>query len=89
MTALLSALLMLGGAVLLYLASPNQRLAARPFPRAAGWAGAVALIAALVPLLGSFGPATAVFVWMTGAMLVWSVLPLAAAWWRGVPENRK
>lgn len=70
------------GAFLLYAGSPNQRLSARgrrPLLLALGAAG---LLMALPLLLGWFGPATAVFVWMTVAMLVWSIVPLGVAWWR-------
>lgn len=40
------------------------------------------LAVALVLMVGWFGPATAVFAWMTFAMLIWSIAPLVAAWLR-------
>lgn len=76
-------LLTMAGAFLFYAGSRNQRLFAAS--RAGGpmrLAGGAALLAALAILWTWFGPATAVFAWMTLAMLVWSVLPLAVAWWR-------
>lgn len=81
--ALVAALLCATGAVLLYLASPNQQLARKPMRgRILAGLGGIALIGALALLLGVSGPATAIFVWMTLAMLVWSVVPLGVAWWR-------
>lgn len=75
--------LALAGAFLAYAGGANQRLTvtggARP---ALAWAGIAALAASLVLMLCRYGPATAVFVWMTAASLMWSLLPLAVAWWR-------
>ncbi|RSU45302.1 hypothetical protein BRX43_19365 [Sphingomonas sp. S-NIH.Pt15_0812] len=45
-------------------------------------AGALLLLIALVLLLTMQGPATAVFTWVTGAMLVWSIVPAVVRWWR-------
>jgi hypothetical protein len=39
-------------------------------------------VLALALLLAVQGPATAVFTWMTAAMLVWSIVPVTARWWR-------
>jgi hypothetical protein len=79
----------LAGAVLLYLASPNQRAAtwrgARP---RLALAGAAAELAALACFLLVAGPATAVFIWLTAAMLFWSVGPLLTAWRRAREERR-
>lgn len=70
-------------ALLLYLASPNQRMLLRPLPRrTVGWTGTAFLVAAIAVLLASAGPATALFIAFTLAMSFWSVVPLAVAWWR-------
>jgi len=45
-------------------------------------AGALLLLIALVLLLTMQGPATAVFTWVTGAMLVWGIVPAVVRWWR-------
>lgn len=76
----LAALCVLGGAVALYAASPHQAL----FASTRRWrpAGAALLVIGLGLLLTLQGPATAVFTWTTGAMLVWSTVPIAARWWR-------
>ena len=75
--------LTLTGTILLYLASPQQRLAARtPRGRTLAGGGTLALLGALLLLLGVAGPATAVFIWLTLAMALWSIVPLAAAWAR-------
>ena len=69
------------GASLLYLASPNQQATRRRPPRRRLAAtGAAAEGLALICFLQVAGPATAVFIWMTVAMLVWSIVPLLAAW---------
>lgn len=84
MLAWLAALATLAGALALYVAAPNQALLPGFVIRRRWWArgGAALLVAALLLLLGVMGPATAVFAWMTGAMLVWSIVPVAARWWR-------
>ncbi len=83
-------MLTLAGTILLYLASPHQRLAARPpRGRALADAGVCALLGALALLLGVAGTATAVFVWLTLAMALWSIVPLAAAWARRPRENAR
>lgn len=70
------------GAMLVYLASRNQPLMGNAKRRKlAGWIGAILLIAGLVLLLASMRPPNAVFTAITLDMLVWSVAPLAAAWW--------
>lgn len=75
---------------LLYLASPNQRWGSLPVsPRFAGWAGLALLGAAIVMLLQWAGPATAIFIVMTLAMTVWSVVPIMVALWRRQPEGPK
>lgn len=71
------------GALALYLASPHQQALTAPrSPRVLGWAGAGGLLLGLVMLLNWAGPATAVFIMLTAAMLVWSTVPLVAAWVR-------
>lgn len=83
-----SLLLTLAGSTLLYAGARNQRLIAAGEARPAlRWSGAAMLLCSLSLMLGWFGPATAVFVWMTLAMLVWTLLPLAAAWWRRPREG--
>jgi hypothetical protein len=82
-TAIVLALLLAtAGAGMIYAGARHQLLVAAPRP-VLRWAGGAALLLALVVMIGWFGPATAVFAWATLAMLVWSVLPLAAAWRRG------
>lgn len=82
--------LALAGAFLAYAGAPNQRLTvaggARP---ALAWGGIAMLGLSLALMLRRFGPATAVFVWMTAAMLVWSAVPLAVAWWRRPRGNAR
>ncbi|MFT3976880.1 MAG: hypothetical protein QM688_07180 [Sphingomonas bacterium] len=83
-----SLLLTVAGSALLYAGARNQRLIVagegRPVLR---WSGAAMLLCSLLLMLGWFGPATAVFVWMTLAMFVWTLLPLGAAWWRRPREG--
>lgn len=81
--AILGVVLSASGAALLYAGAPHQqvtRSGRRPMLLIGGGA---ALLVSLPALLAFFGPATAVFVWLTMTMLVWSVLPLAVAWRRG------
>lgn len=81
--AWLATLATLGGAMCLYIALPHQVIVAKHAPkRLWAWAGAALLAAALALLLTVQGPATAVFTWSTGAMLVWSIVPVVARWWR-------
>lgn len=77
-------------ALLLYLAAPNQQWGKLPFaPAVAVWLAVAFLLAGVALLLGWAGPATAIFIAMTAMMTVWSVVPLAIAWWRGAPEEKK
>ncbi|SEJ86056.1 hypothetical protein SAMN05428950_1048 [Sphingomonas sp. OV641] len=80
----IAAIAIIAGATALYVAAPHQALLAGHVVRRRVWAwgGAALLALALVLLLCVQGPATAVFTWATGAMLVWSVVPVAARWWR-------
>ncbi len=74
----LGALMAVAGGLLLYLASPNQRLTERRIARRpAALAGMIAELAALACFLAVAGPATAVFIWLTAAMTLWSIAPLA------------
>jgi len=79
--AILAGALLLGGAVSLYLSTPNQRLLARrPARRAMQAIAGLSLTAALAILLALMGPATAVFTWTIGLMLAWTILPVAIGW---------
>lgn len=86
MPALLAAfavVLVFAGAAVAYLTAPHQALLKRrmtaPFSKIAG---ALALFGALAVLLSLMGPATAVFTWATGLMLLWSIGPVAIGWMR-------
>ena len=84
MIAWTGGLLVLLASLALYLASPNQRLIDRSLPhRALGWSGLVFFVIGLVLVAQWAGSATSVFIALTAAMLLWSVLPLAIAWRRG------
>ncbi|WP_337185624.1 hypothetical protein [Phenylobacterium sp.] len=89
MTGLVAAALIFAGSLTLYLATPAQKAVARPLGRPWMVSGWVELALGLGVLLTILGPATAVFTWMTGAMLVWSVVPLGVAWWRGPPKGKR
>lgn len=75
--------LVLLGALLLYLAAPNQRLPRR----ALGISGALALAIGLALVLTAAGPATSVYIAFTLAISVWTLVPLAVAWWRRPQEH--
>lgn len=78
-----AAFAIIGGALGLYVGTPHQALIAGGGARRSGRiAGIVLLAVALALLMTVQGPATAVFTWMTGAMLVWSIVPVAVRWWR-------
>ncbi|RYE70320.1 MAG: hypothetical protein EOP17_01090 [Rhizobiaceae bacterium] len=87
--ALLAAALLVGGATVLYLAAPNQSLTRQKAGPPVAYAGVAALVGALVVLLSLMGPATAVFTWMTGIMLLWTVPPLAIGWLRHRREETR
>lgn len=88
--ALAGGLLAVLASGLLYLASPNQRWGDLPFPpRLAGWGGVAFLLAGTALMLRWAGPATAIFIVTTLAMTVWSVVPIAVAWWRRGAEGKK
>lgn len=77
----IGAILVMAGAFLLYLASPNQTFIAAALPRrACRWFAGTVLLAGQAVLLGWAGPATAVFIALTFASLVWSIVPLVFMW---------
>ena len=70
-------------ALLLHLAAPHQQWGAlRVRPALCGWSGAGALVIGTALLMGWAGPATAIFIALTLLMTVWSIVPVAIAWWR-------
>lgn len=72
---------LIGGAALVYLATPHQALAPRPWPGRRSLAGGgILLLMSLCGFLGVMGPATAVFAFLTGLMLLWTVPPVLIAW---------
>jgi hypothetical protein len=80
---ILAIALALGGAFACYAGGHHQRLTNSGSGRPSWRVGGAAMLAvALVLMVGWFGPATAVFAWMTFAMLIWSIAPLVAAWLR-------
>lgn len=82
MIAWAGGLLILIAALLLYVATPHQKLMRVPAGRPAAWGGWALLLIGLL-LIGQWaGPATTVFIVMAAAMLVWTVVPLGVAWWR-------
>ncbi|EMD83302.1 hypothetical protein [Pacificimonas flava] len=83
MNGLLGCGMVLAACVLIYAAAPHQELAGGEMPRKSlGLLGAVLMGAGLLVLLTWAGKATAVFIGLTVAMLIWSLLPLALAWKR-------
>jgi len=82
-TIWISAVLGAGGALMLYMASPAQQLRKkRPAFRLCMISGSTLLCASLLMLLASEGSGTAVSEFLTLIMIVWSLVPLAAAVWR-------
>lgn len=70
-------------ATLFYLGSANQRLLSRALSaKLSAGAGTACGAVALVLLLGYSGPATAVYILLTGLMLLWTVVPLTIAYLR-------
>lgn len=86
MIAVAATFALLAGPVLLYLSARHQQWLPRPAPAAVRYAGWAATLLALGLLLLLMGPATAVFTWSTGLMLVWSLLPVVVAWRRARPQ---
>ena len=90
MIAIAGGALTLASATLLYLASPNQPFRSRAVrPRTLALSGSIGLALGLVFILQWAGPATSVFIALTLAMLVWTILPLVAAVWRKAPGYTK
>ena len=87
---LAAAFLMVSGAGLLYLASPNQKLVGRTVPcRLFSIVGLMSLVTALPLLLKYSGSGTSVFILITGVMLLWTILPMAIAYFRHKQEAQK
>lgn len=80
-------LLVLLGALALYAASPNQKLLKQPAGKAVLWGGLAVLLIGTILLFTWAGPATAIYIMMTLAMFVWTVVPMAAAWARRPREK--
>ena len=80
--AVIGIVAVMAAALALYAASPQQRLTSRAMPRRVlGWGGIAGLLIGLAALLQWAGPATAFFIVLTLAPLVWTVAPPLAAWW--------
>ncbi|MGK2286511.1 hypothetical protein [Pedomonas sp. V897] len=87
MIAWMGGLFVCVAALLLYAASPNQKLTrVRRWVSGLAYLGVAAFAQGLVLLLQWAGPATAVFIALTLAMLVWTVVPLGIAWLRSSTE---
>ena len=79
---LVAFLLTLAGALVVYLASPNQQLRPTPVARAGlAWLGLALVVAggALWRVAAGLSLTAAIFVVLTVAMLVWVVLPYGDA----------
>lgn len=87
--ALLASTLLLAGALLAYAATKHQALFANRAPPRVGLLGGALVLIALVAFECVAGPATAVFIWLTGLMLVWSLAPMLARWIRWKTEARR
>lgn len=86
--ALIAAIAGVIGATCLYLAAPYQALLDHaPDGKILRIAGICGLVIALVLLLTVMGPATAVFTWTIGLMLLWTVAPVAIRWLKFRKEN--
>src|SRR5690606_37352012 len=89
MSAAIGSMLVVAGALALYAASPQQQLLQSSVSRRGStWSGAVGLLGGLVVLLRWAGPATAVFIALTLASLVWTLVPPIAAWVRRTKESQ-
>ncbi|TIX51659.1 hypothetical protein [Alteraurantiacibacter aquimixticola] len=81
MTLIIGSILVLAGSVATYLASSNQQVTKRKLPSPLlKWCGLGGILAGLVALLQWSGPATSFFITMTLTMLIWTGLPIIAAW---------
>ena len=79
------------GALLLYLASPQQQLrGAGPWPAGRSWWPGLACLLLSLPLfLRVLAPVEAVAAWSVLAMLAWSLWPFIGAWRARVRARRK
>lgn len=76
-------------AMLLYAASPHQRLGRLPCaPRVVVALGCALLVAAVAVMLIWAGWAVAICVPLTVLMAVWSIAPLAIGWWHHRRKGR-
>lgn len=74
---------LVAGALALYLASRRQKAVQGRLPRRLLAGTGLGLLAvALLLLLDVTRPASAIFMLVTGAILVWTAAPLAIAYWR-------
>lgn len=86
----LAALALILGAGCFYVAAPHQTLITPPAnSRTLRLVGLFGLAIALILLLLFMGPATAVFTWMVGMMLLWSIPPIVIRWLRFRRENAR
>ena len=79
---MLAALLCIAGAILLYLASPQQQLRARgAWPARHGWwSGSACVLLSLFVTLCVLPPVEAISAWSVLLMLVLSLAPFFGAW---------
>ena len=85
---LIAMLLSLLCAAALYVASPHQKMFSTPPARVVSSGLAVVSgLGGLVMLLVYFGPATAMFVFVTLLTLVWSTLPLVLSYTKHLREE--
>lgn len=78
-----------GGAIAMYLASPNQKLCGQPLALRTGlFTGCLGLAVSVSAFRRIAGPATSIYLCLTLVMFVWAVVPLAAGWWRHRTEPR-
>jgi hypothetical protein len=80
-------LLCLASALLLYLASPRQRLRARPWPAWTRMAALLASAGGVAAWVAVLGPGAGGFAALTTLMLGWVGLPYLA--WYVAPEERR
>jgi hypothetical protein len=87
--AVAATVLLVAGALALYATTRHQALLPNPAPQTVGRAGWLLVSAALIGFLNVAGPATAVFIWMTALMFVWSLAPVIAKWLRWKKEGAR
>ncbi|WP_109124418.1 hypothetical protein [Dyella sp. C11] len=86
MIILIALLLTLAGAVLVYLASAQQRLRVRALPSSAKWAGAALVAAGTACWWYDAGVGPGITAALTMLMLTWVTLPYLS-WWRTASEE--